>query len=159
MKAETTLLPTHDGKTLNINWNLSIETLKKNGAILKSAEHNIYEYDNLLLFHFTSTGKLKKVSARYPESGDFYEKTAEEMLKYYKKQGISYKVKHYKKMGMQSSLLTWIDVPGNVFIVLEYMVVVTSDSRTDYVFIHAYHSKYYTLHCIFRGYEKGDFEF
>lgn len=28
-KTETTLLPTHDGKTLNINWNLSIAKLKK----------------------------------------------------------------------------------------------------------------------------------
>ena len=159
VKAEVTLLPTHDGNTLNINWDLKIDTLKKNGAVLKSAKYNIYEYDNLLLFHFTPAGKLKRVSIRYPESGDFYKKTAEEMLKYYQRRNIAYQIEHYKKLGMQSSLLTWINVPGDVFIALEYMVIITGGTRVDNVLIHAYHSNYYTKKDILQEYRKSDFDF
>ena len=144
-KTETTLLPTHDEKTLNINWNLSIAKLKKNGAILTSAKYNIYEYDNLLLFQFTPDGKLKRISIHYSgESTQFYEKTFEAMLKYYYEHDIFCKVEHYQKIGMMSSMLAWFDVPGNAFTVLEYLITQTNESKTSTVFIHAYNSRYYT---------------
>lgn len=156
-KTETTRLPTHDGNTLNINWNLSIAKLKKNGAILASAKYNIYECDDLLLFKFTTDGKLKRVSIRYSgEPGEFYENAFEKMLKYYYEHDIPCRVEHYQKIGMTSSLLTWFNVPGNAFVVLEYCLVLTNGAKTSTVFIHAFNSKFYTKQEMIQEYKQID---
>ena len=156
-RAETSLLPTHDGKTLNVYWNLRIEELKENGAILTSEKYNIYEYDNLLLFQFTSGSKLKKVSIRYSgESTGFCERTFEKMLKYYYDQGIPCKVEYYRKIGMMSSMMIWFEVPGNIFVVLEHLIIQLSESKISSVFIHACNSQYYSKANIVKGYKRTD---
>ena len=105
-----------------------------------------------------STGsKLKKVSIRYSgESTGFCERTFEKMLKYYYDQGIPCKVEYYRKIGMMSSMMIWFEVPGNIFVVLEHLIIQSSESKISSVFIHACNSQYYSKANIVKGYKRTD---
>ncbi len=149
---------------LNVNWNLSIDTLKKNGATLGSSSSSrpgsTYKY-GLVTYRYTPDGNLRQVaicdSTNIEQAllGTRFEQFLIGIIENFKSQNVSFQIEYYKRIAVQASFLAWLKVPGDAFIIVQRTENM-SELNSNSIYIYAYHSKYYTIEEILRGYQPAD---
>ena len=120
--------------TIQIDWGISLQSIRRRGAIEKSARYRMYEIGNVI-YKFNNSGRLSEVTIRYSgKPRDFAKTLIHNTLSYYQTRGIPVRAEYYGKVSrFAGTARMWLESGGRLLVALdEYTIKIDSETTITY---------------------------